>query len=56
MNDFANTKDTGLLKDSYGDSGLLDALKKKREKLAKSRLSLGTDDEKENDEGERENG
>lgn len=49
-NDFADTTNTGILKDYYQESPMSAALKKKREKLAKSK-GVG-----ENKEGEKENG
>ena len=49
MNEFASTENSGLLKDNYGDSPLAQALKKKREKLAQTKIGLETEDEKEGD-------
>jgi hypothetical protein len=50
MNDFATLQSgSGLLKDSYGDSGMAEALKRKRERLKDTRL--GSSDEEEPKEG-----
>ena len=50
MNQFASTKDIGLLKDSYGESSpLQDALKRKRERLAETRIGLVSNDDDEDE-------
>lgn len=49
MNQFHNTESTGLLKDTYGDSGVADALKRKREKLALTKLGLEPKEKSEED-------
>lgn len=40
MNETASTQNSGLLKPSYGQSPMQKALKKKREKLAETKLGL----------------
>lgn len=56
MNSFSSTQSSnGLLKNSYGDSGLSDALKKKRQKLAETKLGLERDLDQENQDAIDEN-
>jgi hypothetical protein len=49
MNEFASTQDTGLLKDAYPEdsSPIQEALKKKRKKLAETKIGLSDTTEEE---------
>lgn len=51
MNEFSSTENTGLLKTDYGQGSLMDALKKRRENLykTKSLVDEPTDEEIEED-------
>jgi hypothetical protein len=46
VNDFETIQSgSGLLKDSYGDSGMAEALKRKRERLKETRLGDQNEDD-----------
>lgn len=51
MNQYTDTTNGGLLKNYYaeGDSQLADALRKKREKLAQTKLGLVSDEQEAQD-------
>lgn len=53
MNNFASTdSNPGLLKDTYGGTGLSDALEKKRKKMAENRgIEVKDDEEEDKDAG-----
>lgn len=52
MNGFSSTQDSGLLKKNYDSSGVSEVLKRKREKLAQTRIGLEpSDDDKEDSDG-----
>lgn len=45
MNEFSSMQNSGLLKPSYDDDATYEALKKRREKMAATKLGLIKDDD-----------